>query len=111
LGDNWIGVDLDGTLARTDSPRDDNLIGYPVPAMVERVRKWLDTGYTVKVFTARMSGPEPATTANRIARWTLKHIGTALEATCVKDYNCIAIWDDIAVTVEENTGRMLVTAP
>jgi len=36
----WIGVDLDGTLAVYDGWRGPEHIGPPVPAMVERVKRW-----------------------------------------------------------------------
>ena len=39
----WIGVDLDGTLAKY-STWNNGQIGDPIPAMVERVKKWLLLG-------------------------------------------------------------------
>lgn len=46
----WIGVDLDGTLARTT--RGDGVkIGPPIPAMVARVANWLRQGKRVRVLT------------------------------------------------------------
>ena len=115
----WIGVDLDGTLANHYWPllgRYDPLrIGDPIPIMVERVREWLRQGKTVRVFTARVgrngSAPHTAATEDRAAihraieEWTKTHIGTALEATCEKDYNMIELWDDRAVHVVCNTGK------
>lgn len=112
----WIGVDLDGTLAHYDHVwRGAGHIGAPIPNMVDRVRNWLAQGKAVKVFTARMStrdDAELALVAAAIAAWTEKHIGTRLEATCVKDYAMIELWDDRAVGVEPNTGRRMdETAP
>ena len=39
----WIGVDLDGTLAHYDKWRGVEHIGKPVPVMLERVKKWLES--------------------------------------------------------------------
>lgn len=106
----WVGVDLDGVLARYEGFKGSTRIGMPVPAMVERVRRWLSEGIEVRVFTARMSEPNPrvrAEIAQAIRDWTRAHIGTALEATCVKDYAMDELWDDRAVAVEANTGRVL----
>lgn len=100
----WIGVDLDGTLAHTRAPNTRHMIPLPVPEMVARVRAWLAEGKKVKVFTARMS-QSPDLWQKRIGDWTLEFIGQRLEATCVKDYGCIEIWDDIAVGVVQNEGR------
>lgn len=106
----WIGVDLDGTLAHYDHWVSHTHIGAPIPEMVERVKRWLAEGYTVRVFTARMSEPNArmrAEVLTEIYLWTEQHIGTRLEATCMKDYAMLELWDDRAVTVEMNTGRAL----
>jgi len=52
----WIGVDLDGTLAKYDKWIGVHHIGDPIPLMVDRVKEWLRQGITVKVFTARVHG-------------------------------------------------------
>jgi len=49
----WIGVDLDGTLAEADAWQGFDHIGKPVPQMVKRVRIWSELGYRVKIVTAR----------------------------------------------------------
>lgn len=107
--EGWIGVDLDGTLAEYDTDTwAPYHIGAPIPAMVERVKGWLARGQRVKVLTARMSDARLApATQQVIAEWTRKHVGVALEATCVKDYDMLELWDDRAVRVEANTGRRL----
>jgi hypothetical protein len=53
----WIGVDLDGTLARYDRWRGVQHIGEPVPAILDEVRKWLAIGHEVRIFTARVWKP------------------------------------------------------
>ena len=42
-----------------------------------------------------------------IADWCLEHIGQALPVTCIKDFEMIELWDDRAVAVETNTGKVL----
>ncbi len=124
--EGWIGVDLDGTLAQYDHWRGADHIGEPVPEMLFRVKKWLADGRRVKIFTARVSRPPfPIGTNNRAARdaikriedamrarrairaWCEKHLGTRLEITNVKDYAMLTLYDDRAVQVEANTGRIV----
>jgi hypothetical protein len=121
----WIGVDLDGTLAQYGGWKGANNIGAPIPAMVERVKKWLADGKTVKIFTARVwCPPEPDAwvfesngkceyldrkneadmARDAIQAWLREHIGQELEITCVKDYGMVELWDDRAVQVVINTG-------
>lgn len=113
----WIGVDLDGTLAHYDGWKGIAHIGEPVPAMVERVKRWRKEGRAVKIFTARVDGGEVAIAANGVAHqevplvrkyieeWCLQHLGEVLPVTNVKDYGMIELWDDRAVQVIPNTGE------
>lgn len=108
----WIGVDLDGTLAVYDKWRGADHIGEPVSAMVERVKRWLSQGLTIKIFTARISHDgtpgrvaEALSAQVAINSWCSKHIGRELPVANVKDYAMIELWDDRAVQVEANTGR------
>lgn len=118
--DGWIGVDLDRTLAYRKHDSGINTVGEPVQAMVERVKNWLNQGQKVKIFTARVAGlfePDARKLYRRgdsaevqvglINEWCQKHIGQVLPVTAVKDSYCKEIWDDLAVRVEENTGRRL----
>lgn len=98
----WIGVDLDGTLAYYDKWRGINHIGKPVPAMLERVKRWIKDGYQVKIFTARISDPMAAPV---IRMWLHAYGLEGLEITNVKDFDMIELWDDRAVQVELNTGK------
>lgn len=106
MSDGWIGVDLDGTLAYYDGWKGVNHIGDPIPAMLERVKRWIDQGRTVKIMTARIcEGSEKV--RNAIEIWCLRHIGHKLEVTNCKDYDMIELWDDRAICVEKNTGRII----
>lgn len=109
----WIGVDLDGTLARYDGWVGPEHIGEPVPLMVNRVKKWLAEGKDVRIFTARVAGqpgndPDKKRQAHlvrvAIQKWSLEHLGKILPITCIKDYGMVQLWDDRAVQIIPNTG-------
>ena len=113
----WIGVDLDGTLAKY-STWNNGQIGDPIPAMVERVKKWLLLGIEVRIFTARVgSGAGYSAESGRsdddtfaaeqralIEAWCEEHIGCKLPVTATKDFRMIELWDERAVQVVINTG-------
>lgn len=98
----WIGVDLDGTLAHYDGWYGPAHIGEPIPAMLERVKNWLDEGIEVRIFTARASMPEYIPF---VTQWLEKQGLPALEVTNVKDFAMISLWDDRCVQVETNIGK------
>ena len=107
---SWIGVDLDHTLATYSGWDSCTAIGDPIPAMVERIKRHLDDGYTVKVLTARMATRDPAerlAIQNAIWDWTLEHLGVPLDATSEKDFHMWFFYDDKAVQVEPDTGVIL----
>jgi len=107
-GNGWIGVDLDGTLAHYDGWRGIAHIGDPIPVMAERVKKWLEEGKNVRIFTARVAHPETGREARLfIEQWCLKHLGRVLPVTHEKDLSMFQLWDDRCVCVERNTGRIL----
>lgn len=109
----WIGVDLDSTLAEYDVWRGIEHIGKPIPAMVERVRRWIAEGHTVKIFTARVSHgvrtPNEAMLAKLyIQQWLTDVAGLpALEVTNIKDAGMFELWDDRCIQVMPNTGEPL----
>lgn len=106
----WIGVDFDGTLAHYEDFEGELIFGAPIPAMVEKVRKALAAGYEVRIFTARVSHPDPESAQLvRIAiqNWCYEHIGVYLAVTNVKDFAMLELWDDRAVQVVSNTGEFV----
>lgn len=111
----WIAVDLDGTLAKYDGWKGVLHIGAPIPAMVERIKRWLDAGIEVRIFTARVSeAPEDgladyerAGITTVIQDWTELHVGRRLAVTCRKDFSMLELWDDRAIGVVKNTGETL----
>jgi len=112
-GPDWIGVDLDKTLAvrRKGDPID--VIGPPITSMVERVKKWVAEGKRVKIFTARVSSLHDDAIVQRrlIEVWCHLVIGTTLEVTAEKDRFMVALYDDLAHGVEANTGRIKCSCP
>jgi hypothetical protein len=102
----WIGVDLDGTLAEYHGRISIEHIGAPVPAMLERVKAWLEEGIEVRIFTARVSHPRRRRQAARvIGDWCENHGLPRLPVTNAKDFDMVELWDDRAVRVETNSGR------
>lgn len=105
----WIGVDLDGTLAKYDHWRGIEHVGEPIPLMMDRVKKWIKAGTTVKIFTARVSVPDDMLeeVERPIHEWCEKHGLPRLEITCKKDFGMVELWDDRAVRVQMNTGKVV----
>ena len=99
----WIGVDLDGTLAVAEPWQGFEHIGKPVPNMMKRLKIWIDMGYRVKIVTARAQNPQQAVPP--IQKWLQKHGLPDLEITNAKDMDMIELWDDRCVQVIPNTGN------
>ena len=99
-------MDLDGTLAQDLGPKRENRglgeIGSPIKPMLNRVRKWIAEGKTVKIFTARASSPRQVA---MIKKWLTIHGLPELEVTNVKDLRMIELWDDRCVQVMTNLGE------
>lgn len=118
----WVGVDLDGTLARgEDDPKKWSMatVGEPILPMVAKVKALMESGVTVKIFTARVGGLYSdninariqAELARRVvAAWTKEVFGFELEVVAYKDMDTLEIWDDIAISVVRNTGEFAVNA-
>ncbi len=107
---DWIGIDLDGTLAEEDhGPYDPGRIGRPVASMLNRVKQWLKEGKRVKILTARVASTHPGAVISRTAirYWTRHFLGTELIATSEKDPDMVALYDDRAFRVIENTGLIV----
>jgi hypothetical protein len=107
-GRRFIAVDLDGTLANYEKYMGKDHIGAPVPLMVERVKTWLDEGHVVCIFTARVADEDtdPEVYA-LIHAWCEEHLGERLYVTAVKHRYYTSIYDDAAIGVEKNTGKLI----
>ena len=106
-GEPWTGVDMDGTLAQYDGFKGVDRIGPPITAMVDRVKRMLAKGKQVRIFTARISADETGKARSAIEAWSKRYLGVALPITDVKDAHMEELWDDRAVQVEANTGKIL----
>jgi hypothetical protein len=101
----WTGVDLDGTLAYYDRMSSYDEVGEAVPAMLALVKKMINNGIRVKIFTARVQDPEQLPI---IQKWLKDNGLPELEITNIKDYNMRRLYDDRCIQVERNTGRLIV---
>ncbi len=130
----WIGIDLDGTLA-IHPPGDGEKIGAPVFVMVERMVRLLRADFRIKIMTARVAPPiehtELLQTYADIQQWwhkalqqfltdskaseeerlDLMHRANFISITHSKDLGMLALYDDRAIQVEENTGQILGVEP
>lgn len=107
IGNKWIGVDLDGTLAEWDGWKGHEHIGKPIPLMVERVKRWTEMDIEVRIFTAR------ASIADHVApvqKWLEENGLPGLAVTNKKDYKMLQLWDDRCVQVIPNTGELVKNA-
>ena len=106
----WIGVDLDGTLARSVKTQTQEEIGVPIHPMVQLVKVWLTHGDDVRIFTGRVNpnrGQVQAVRARRaIEAWCKRHLGQVLPITYEKDWDMTLLFDDRARQVERDTGRV-----
>jgi hypothetical protein len=103
----WIGIDLDGTLARSDTSPNPLKIGDAVPKMLNRVNQLIQDGHRIKIFTARASDPEQIPI---IKKWLKENELPEFEITNIKDYGMIRLYDDRAVQVIPNTGEIVESA-
>lgn len=117
IRDYWIGVDFDGTLAKSIYRTDPYQLGPPIPSMIARVQQWLSDGYRVKLMTARMSKYSHTLGVERdivkmesdLRAWCKLHVGQELECTNEKDGLMLSLWDDRAVGVVKDTGEPLTS--
>lgn len=105
-GGKYLGVDLDGTLARSGPGGPRGAIGKPVPAMVEKVKQALAAGKDVRIYTARVSNDPDGKATRAIQAWSQKNLGEALPVTDIKEPGMEELLDDKAVHVGKNTGKV-----
>jgi hypothetical protein len=106
----WYGIDLDGTLAEYHGWQGQEHIGAPVPRMMEFVKNLISLGQEVRIFTARAYAPDGGLNVRAceiVQDWLQSHGLPRLQVTNVKDYGMIKLFDDRAIQVEENTGRLI----
>lgn len=96
----WIGVDLDGTLAKHDG-KPNSPIGKPLQPMLDRVKQWIEDGKEVRIFTARA---DSSLQRVMIGRWLEDNGLPQLAITNTKDWEMQELWDDRAIRVKHNEG-------
>lgn len=103
----WIGVDLDGTLAKYTPGDGIHEVGEPVKIMLDRVKEWIAKGKTVKIVTARVSHPNLEfinLQVKLVQAWLVKHGLPPLSVICHKDFEMEVLWDDRCMPVLTNRG-------
>jgi hypothetical protein len=98
-----IAVDLDGTLAKDSGWKGPEHIGEPVKPMLDLVKKLIDDGEEVVIFTARAHDGKKST-KDYIRDWLKDHDLPDLEITNEKRPDMEKFYDDKAVAVEKNKG-------
>ncbi len=98
----WVGFDFDGTLSKYDGYG--KPLGDPIPLMVEELRGHLLRGQECRIVTARATKQSDVFL---IEKWCQEHVGMILAVTDKKDFDMWKLYDDRAVCVERNTGRIL----
>lgn len=114
MSEPWVGFDLDGTLAEYNGWHGVMHIGAPVERMVAVVKAHLSAGIECKIVTARVAGRSPYEAGTRalarevIQKWLVEEAGLPkLDVTSEKDYYMVRLYDDLAVSVQRNTGLIL----
>lgn len=107
-GQPWIAFDLDKTLAKYNGFKGPLDIGKPIGGEVaEALKKHLAAGDNVRILTARVNKDPDGKIARQIQAWTQHNFGKALPVTDQKDQHMVKLYDDRAVPVEPNTGKIL----
>ena len=111
----WIGVDLDKTLAHYTDFKGKENIGKPIREMVDRIKNILANGEEVdghlvkdvRFFTARVADDPTGVARSAIEAWSQQHLGQVLPVTNIKDPKMVKLYDDRAAQVEPNTGQIV----
>jgi SNF2 family DNA or RNA helicase len=100
-----VAVDLDGTLAKHISAKkfDPTRIGPPVQKMMDKVKRYLERGKDVVLFTARASDPR---NVPPVRAWLDRHNLSKVKITNQKTPDIEVIYDDRAKGVHKNKGTI-----
>ena len=109
--EEWAGFDLDGTLAEYDGWKGIEHIGKPVEIMVLIAKLLHLLGKKIKILTARVAPRDDGDGGDKarkyVEKWCEKNLGFVPEITYNKDASMAVLFDDRAVAVEQNTGKIL----
>lgn len=97
----WVGFDFDGTLADKEL--------NPVPRIIKALRQLLQQGIPCKIVTARAdrSRLEYHQRIRKVQDFLENNDLPPLEITNEKDTDMLALFDDRAISVEQNSGEIL----
>jgi hypothetical protein len=104
-----IYVDFDGTMAYYDKWEGPEVVGEPIPCMIEKIKKALKDDHEVTVYSARLTAsPEygiydPKIAKNTIDIFCLENFGQKLPVTNIKG-PADEFWDDKCKRIILNTG-------
>lgn len=99
-----IACDFDGTLSNYTTYRGVGVYGDPIIPMVDRLKGHISDGDEVVIFTARARNPKEV---ELIKQWCKDVFDKDLEVTDKKSPMFDVMYDDRAVRIEKNTGRIL----
>jgi ribonuclease J len=103
--EEWIGVDLDGTLAYYDGIwRGVEHIGEPIKPMIDFVKDLISQNKKIKIFTARAKNPK---TIPYIHEWLDEQGLPRFDITNEKDFGMIMLYDDRCMQVVTNSGEII----
>jgi hypothetical protein len=103
MNKQWLGVDLDGTLAYYAKWSGIEHIGEPISNIKELLLVLHSKGVNIKIFTARIAEKGAI---KYIKQWLKNNDFPNWEITNIKDMHCVEIWDDRCVQVIRNTGKL-----
>ncbi len=105
-----IAVDWDGTMVEYHGYQGAGVFGPQIPTMVARVHQWVSDGYEVIIFTSRVSvehDPDEVIANCKAIDLALRKMGLPLlQITANKYIRITEFWDDRAIGLERNTGRV-----
>jgi hypothetical protein len=105
-----IALDFDKTLAYHESNWGISRVGEPIYPMLEKLKEWLDKGYKVSIFTARVSRDKKYEVMKEqvdfICDFLNKNGLPELPITANKYPYFTHFVDDKAYHVERNTGKI-----
>ena len=102
---SWVGVDLDGTLARQTGDKPSDGIGPPLQPLVNQIREMLRDGRDVRIMTDRVS-KDSGKARRDVKKWCEEHLGESVPITNRKDADMDVLIDDAAVPVDTNSGEI-----
>ena len=97
----WVGFDFDGTLV--EFPRAGQSHGGDIPSMVRLLRELVEQGVEVRIVTAKAAYPELTAV---VQRWLDSHGIGGVKITDRKDFEMVALFDDLAISVEKGIGTI-----